>query len=138
MAASKGALGIIELGASPAVVGELRSWRQPMEVTEIDTTVMGSDLSRFIPGKRRDSVTCDLFFDHDDAGQALVLSTMGDDTATTAVAIYPNGKGTGLPVWNANCYIMGGEVGSDADGAVEFTGVTFSSDENGGAWTTQV
>ena len=134
--ASKGALGIIEIGASPAVVGELRNWRQPMDVTEIDTTIMGTDVARFIPGKRRDSVQCDVFFDQSDAGQALILTNMGSDT-TQAVSIFPQGKGSGLPVWNADCYIMGGEVSSEADGAVEFTGITFSSDENGGAWSAQ-
>ena len=136
MAADKGALGVIEIGSGPDVIGELRSWRQPMEVTEIDTTVMGTDLARFIPGKRRDSLNCDLFFDHDDAGQALILAQMASTTPQT-VAVFPVGKGSGLPQWSANCYIMGGEVSSEADGAVEFTGVTFSSDENGGSWTTQ-
>ena len=133
--ATKAALGVIEFGDTPVVVGELRAWRQASDANEIDTTVMGTPNSRFQPGSVRNGVECDLFFEPSDAGQALILTQLANDTPQ-AVALYPNGKGTGLPVWNAVAYVMQANTEGAAEGAIEMTTV-FSADETGGAWTTQ-
>lgn len=132
MPAYKGAFGVIEIGAAPAVIGEVRGWRQANEANEIDTTVMGSGNARMQPGSMRNGIEADLFFDWADAGQALIWTDLGGETPV-AVSLYPQGNTQALPVWTANCYVMQSNVEAAADGAIEMT-ATFSTDENGGAW----
>jgi len=133
--ANKAAFGVIEIGSGPTVIGQLRSWRQTEEATEIDTTVMGTGKASMIPGTIRDGVECDLFFEYADAGQALILTNVGQE-ATQTISIYPRGVGSGNERWSAECYVMRRENNAAADGALEMT-ATFSTDSAGGAWSVQ-
>lgn len=134
--AKKGAFGVLEVGATPNVIGEVRSWRQPNESNEIDVTVMGTGNASMIPGATRESMECDLFWEYADAGQAYILANLGADSSHL-VTLYPEGKGTGLPAWSGNCYIMSANPEAAADGAIEMNGCTFVTDSAGGSWSTQ-
>jgi len=135
--AKKAAFGVIEIDATPLVIADVRSWSQPNESNEIDVTVMGTGKATMIPGTTSENVECDLFWVYSDAGQAFILANLGNDV-TYPVALYPEGKGSGLPVWNAACYIMNATPSGAADGAIEMTGVRFISDSTGGAWSAQI
>ena len=132
--AKKGSLGVIEFGDTPAIVGELRSWRQQSEAQEIDTTVMGTGNARFQPGAVREQIECDLFFEQADAGQVLILAQLANDTPQN-VSLYPRGNTTGEAVFSGKAFVMNASTNADADGAIEMS-TTFSFDENGGTWGT--
>ena len=133
--AKKAALGVIEFGDTPTAVGEVRSWEQTSEANEIDTTVMGTGNARFQPGSIRHTINAELFFEYADAGQALIIAQLGNDTPQD-VALYPQGKGSTLPVASGKAFIMNTNTAGQADGAIEMT-VSMPSDENGYAWTAQ-
>lgn len=133
--AKKGAFGIVTFGDTPSVIGEVRSWEQTAETTEIDTTVMGSGNASMIPGAKQQAISCELFFKPEDAGQALLLAEYGSDTPQ-AILLQPFGVGTGLFQWSANGYVMSTTTRADADGAVEMS-CTLTSDSGGGAWAAQ-
>lgn len=133
--AKKGAFGSITFGDTPQAVGQIRSWQQNAEASEIDTTVMGTGNSSMMPGALGESLSCELFFEPADAGQALILAELAKDTPQ-AVNLRPFGTGSGLYEWDANCFVMSATTQSDADGAVEMS-VTFQTDGTGGAWTAQ-
>lgn len=124
--ASKAALGVIEFGDTPAVVGELRSWNAPSEANEIDTTVMGTGYSSFTPGTINARVEAAVFFAKSDAGQALVLAQLGSDTAQD-LAVFPQGKSTGLPQLTGKATVMSFSPTGAADGAIEMD-ITFAGD----------
>jgi len=133
--AKKAALGVIEFGDTPSAVGELRSWEQTSEAAEIDTTVMGTGNARFQPGSIRHVINAELFFEYADAGQALLIAELGADTPQT-VSLYPQGKGTGLPVATGKAFVMNTNTQGQADGAIEMT-TSLPSDEDGYAWSAQ-
>ena len=134
--AKKGALGTLSWGDTPAVVGELRSWRYADEPAEIDTTVMGTGNARFQPGARRHQVEIEVFFEYADAGQALIIAQNGADTPQD-IQLRPQGAGSGLPELTGKTYVLGYTTEAAADGAIEMT-ATLPSDENGLSWAAQV
>ena len=127
--AKKGSLGVIEFGDTPAVVGELRSWRLPREAAEIDTTVMGTGNARFQPGAVRSQAETSVFYEAADAGQLLARAQLANDTPQ-ALALYPQGKTTGQPSITGNAFVMSDNLSADADGAIEGE-INFSFDEGG-------
>jgi hypothetical protein len=124
--AIKAALGVIEFGDTPAAVGEIRSWNSPSEAEEIDTTVMGTGYASFVPGTIGVRVEAELFFEAADAGQALALAQLGNDTPQ-ALALYPAGKGSGLSQLTGSATVMNYNAQGAADGAVELS-ITFAGD----------
>ena len=135
--AKKGAFGELAFGDTPSVVGELRSWDASNEAAEIDTTVMGSGNARFQPGAIRGQIEAEVFYeDPDDAGQALIIAQLGNDTPQT-VSLYPFGNTTGKAVLSGKAFVMSNRFTANADGAVEMS-LTLSGDENGLAWGTVI
>lgn len=134
--AKKASLGVIEFGDTPTAVGDLRNWRQVSAANEIDTTIMGTGNARIQPGAVRNSVECDLFFEYSDAGQALIIAQLANDTPQT-ISLYPQGVGSTLPVLSGKVFVMNNDTSGQADGAIEMQ-ATFQADEDGLAWTTQV
>ena len=125
--ANKAALGVIEWGDTPTVVGSLRSWSAPSEAAEIDVTVMGTNYASFIPGTINARVETELFFeDPADAGQALILAQLGNDVPQ-ALSLYPFGKTIGLAEFTGTATVMSFSPTGAADGAVEMT-VNFACD----------
>lgn len=124
--AKKAALGVIEFGDTPAAVGEIRSWNAPSEANEIDVTVMGTSYASFVPGTINARVECELFFEQADAGQALILAQLGADTPQ-ALALYPQGKTSGLAQLTGSATVMSYNASGAADGAIEMQ-VTFAGD----------
>lgn len=118
--AKKGAFGEIELGAVPAVIGEVRRIAMRQSANEIDVTVMGSGFSALIPGTIQAGFDVDVFIEDGDAGQDFVLNNLGSDTAV-AFKYRPNGTGSGLPEWSGNVYVLGADIEQAADGAIEGT-----------------
>lgn len=129
----KAAFGVIEIGAAPAALGELRSWRIPETADEIDTSVMGTGNKRITPGAVGEQLEADCYFEDADAGQVLIV--VGDETPVL-ISIYPQGKGTGLPVAAGNFTFLSKTTEGEVSGAVDMT-FTASSDEDGIAWTQQ-
>ena len=135
--ANKAALGIIEFGDTPAAVGEIRSWSAPQEANEIDVTVMGTGYSSFVPGTINARVECELFFEFADAGQALILAQLGQDTPQD-LSLFPQGKQAGLPALTGKATVMSYSSTGAADGAIEMT-ATFAGDgANPLTWAAQV
>lgn len=133
--AKKATLGVIELGAGPAAVGDVRGYTYDSEANEIDTTIMNAaGNSRFQPGSIRHNLTVEYFFEDADAGQALVKTGVGSDTAI-AVALYPRGKTTGEPQLTGNFFVMSNQVSGQAPDAIEGS-FALVADENGATWAT--
>ena len=134
--ANKAALGVIEFGDTPAAVGEVRSWSAPGEANEIDTTVMGTGFASFVPGTINTRLECELFFEFSDAGQALILAQLGNDTPQD-VSLFPQGKTSGLPQLTGKATVMSFSPSGAADGAIEMT-VNFAGDgANPLVWSAQ-
>jgi len=133
--AKKAAFGVVKINTGTLViVADLRDWEAPSESNEIDTTVMGTGKSSMLPGATSDNATLSLFWVFADAAQAYILANIGSETAV-AVEVYPEGEGTGLPVWKASCYIMSATPQGAADGAVEMNNVRLVTDSAGAAWS---
>lgn len=124
--AKKGAFGSITIGAAPAIIGEVRNVSFPQSANEIDVTVMGSGNAAFLPGSIRAGFEVQSFLEDGDAGQDFVFTNLGSDTAHATVW-YPEGNSSGKPTWTGSCYIMGADMDSAADGAIELT-MTLTSD----------
>ena len=134
--ANKGSLGTIQFGDTPTAVGEVRNWSAPGEANEIDTTVMGTGYGSFVPGTITTRLECELFFEYADAGQALILAQLGNDTPQDLV-LFPQGAGTGLPQLTGKATVMSFSPSAAADGAIEMTANFAGDGANPLVWSAQ-
>ena len=114
MAALRGCLGVVEIGASPTVVGEVTAYTINAVADEIDTSSMGTCTASSIAGNKKTTGTVSANYDPDDAGQLLfVIGTKPQ------LIIYPEGKGTGLVGWTAaEATILANNVSGEVNGVV--------------------
>lgn len=134
--ANKAGLGVIEFGDTPTAVAEVRSYSAPGEAPEIDTTVMGTGYASSVPGNIATSLEAELFFEYGDPGQALILGQLGNDVAQD-LALFPQGKATGLPQLTGKATVRSFTTSGAADGAIELT-VNFGGDgANPLVWSAQ-
>ena len=114
MAAIRGCFGVVEIGPTPVVVGELTAYSIDANAAEIDTSSMGTCTASSIAGVKKTTGTITANYDPDDAGQLLFL--IG---TTPQLIIYPEGKGTGLVAWTAaEANILQNSVSAAVDGVV--------------------
>ena len=114
MAALRGCLGVVEIGATPDVVGELTAYSINAVSQEIDTSAMGTCTASSIAGTKKTTGTISANYDPDDVGQLLfVIGT------APQLIIYPEGKGTGLVSWTAtSATILSNTVSAEVNGVV--------------------
>lgn len=124
--ARKAAQGVIQFGDTPAAVGQIRSYTAPSEADEIDTTVMGTGYSSFVPGTIGVRVECELFLEPADAGQVLALAQLANDVPQ-ALLVQPSGPGSGNSQLAGGATVMSYNVQGAADGAIELA-ITFAGD----------
>lgn len=91
MSTYKGKEGSITIGASPGTaLGELRSFELTESANLVDVSRMGDDWTRDDSTQKSWSVSFDLWWDPDDAGQALIVA--GD---RVTLNLFPQGNGAG-------------------------------------------
>lgn len=114
MAALRGCLGVVEIGPTPTVVGEVTAYTINAVADEIDTSSMGTCTASSIAGNKKTTGTVSANYDPDDAGQLLfIIGTKPQ------LIIYPEGKGSGLVSWTAaEATILANNVGAEVNGVV--------------------
>jgi hypothetical protein len=114
--AKRACWGIIKAGATPTVVGELRSWDMESSADELDSSVMGTDEARSEVGRKQHSVSLETFWDPADAGQ--VELALG---ALVAVEVYPSGEASGDTHYDGEVRVNNLRFRGDVNGLVEYT-----------------
>jgi len=115
--AKKACLGVIELGPTPLVVAELRSWAYDQQSSTIDVSTMGNCDTTELAGRITRTVEATLYLaDPADPSQDLIV--IGD---TLAIVAYPFGKTAGKLSLTGNIEITARNESGDVDGAVELT-----------------
>jgi hypothetical protein len=114
MAAIRGCLGVVEIGPTPTVVGEVTAYTINAVSDEIDTSSMGTCTASSIAGTKKTTGTISANFDPDDAGQLLfVIGT------TPQLIIKPEGTGSGLSQFQATAAtILANSVSAEVNGVV--------------------
>jgi hypothetical protein len=121
MTASRGCLGVVEIGSGPAVVGELTAWDANAVADEIDTSSMGTCAASSVAGVKKTTGTLTCNYDHEDAGQLLFV--IGTEQA---LIIYPFGKGVGDPIYTAtSATILQNNLSAEVNGVVTI-GLSYS------------
>jgi len=128
--AKKGAFGAIEIGASPAPLGQVANMSFNDEYAEIDVTVMGSGNAAVIPGSGSQRIEAQVFYEQADAGQVAFLAALGSDAAATLVVYYPEGKVSGKESITGSYYFLQYNSSQAADGAIEVN-LVMTGDGNG-------
>jgi hypothetical protein len=96
MTAYRACNGVVEIGATPDVVGEVTAYSINAAADEIDTSSMGTCTASSVAGNKKTTGTISMNYDADDAGQLeMVIGTKPQ------LIVYPYGKNTGDPVWTA-------------------------------------
>jgi hypothetical protein len=113
MAVTKGCGGVIKLGVE--TLGELREWQMKESVQIHDAPIMGNCLGRSVAGRVSTTLSLQLYWDEDDAGQALVVSG-----TEVGVELYPGGEGSGLYFWEGTALVADRDLRGSVDGLVEY------------------
>ena len=128
--AKKGAFGVIEIGASPAALGEISTISFSESADEIDVTVMGTGNAAFIPGPLRQRVEATVFYEQADAGQVAFIGALGSDAAPTQVIFYPEGKVSGKESITGNYFFQEYNLSQEASEAIQVV-MVMTNDGNG-------
>ena len=115
MARTKGCLGRVEVGATPALVGEVRSYNVDEQAPANDASSMGSCSPVYEAGLVGSSIQLTCWFDAADAGQ--VALQVGESLDIT---IQPASAGSGNPQLKVTgALITGHTVSAEVAGIVE-------------------
>jgi hypothetical protein len=112
MAAIRGCLGIVSIGATPTVIGEVTAYTINAVADEIDTSSMGSCTASSIAGSKKTTGTVSANYDPDDAGQLLMV--IGN---VVQLVIQPEGAG-GVTWTAAEATILANSVSAEVNGVV--------------------
>jgi len=114
--AQKACNGVIEIGATPDVLVELRSWDYDDQGTEEDFSTMGSCAVTLVAGRAtiRLEMTC-YFARPVDAAQGALVRGAED----VAVVVYPFGKVDGYPMRTGTINVLGRRESGAVEGGVE-------------------
>ena len=112
MATIRGCLGVVSIGATPTVIGEVTVYTINAVSDEIDTSSMGTCTASSIAGNKKTTGTISANYDPDDAGQLLmVIGT------TPQLIIEP--EGSGGPVFTAaSATILANNISGEVNGVV--------------------
>jgi hypothetical protein len=115
MTAYRACNGKIEIGAGPAIVGELTAWDANAVADEIDTSAMGDCTASSVAGVKKTTGTVTCNYDYADAGQLLF-----DIGEKPQLIIYPLGDLTsGLPIFTATeATILQNNMSAEVNGVV--------------------
>jgi hypothetical protein len=106
--------GVVEIGSTPEIVGELTAWDINAVAAEIDSSSMGTCTSSSVAGPKKTTGTISANYDDTDAGQLLFL--IGTEQQ---LIVYPFGKNTGDPVWTAaSATILQNNLSGEVNGLV--------------------
>jgi len=114
MAQFRACNGVVKVGASPQVVGELRNWAFSQEADEIDTSSMGTCTKSSQAGAVKTSIEVAVWWDPDDVGQLDFVP--GDEIA---IEIFPDGEGAGNTAYTGLMRVLTNNTSGDVDGVVE-------------------
>jgi hypothetical protein len=112
MAAIRGCLGIVSIGATPTVIGEVTAYTINAVADEIDTSSMGACTASSIAGSKKTTGTVSANYDPDDAGQLLMV--IGN---VVQLVIQPEGAG-GVTWTAAEATILANSVSAEVNGVV--------------------
>ena len=112
MAALRGCLGVVSIGATPTVIGEVTAYTINAVADEIDTSAMGTCTASSIAGNKKTTGTVTANYDPDDAGQLLmVIGTQPQ------LIIEPEGTG-GVTYTAASATILANNISAEVNGVV--------------------
>jgi hypothetical protein len=107
----------VEIGATPSVVGELRSYSVDEQATADDVSAMGSCDSVFEGNTVTTTITLGGHLDAADAGQIEAAIGTSKD-----VVVQTSGAGTGLPQMKVTAAVITGvQTSAEYGGRVEFS-----------------
>jgi hypothetical protein len=117
MAVIIGYKGIVKVGATPTVMGEVQNFNIDHKADVLDTTALGSNGCRtFERGLSQWSVNMTANFDPSDTGQALL--SVG---ATVAIELYVGGDATGNYKYSGSAVIESIPISNEVAGIVTTT-----------------
>ena len=116
--AQKACNGVIEVGAAPAAVAELRTWGYVETAAENDFSTMGACEATIVGGRVTSRLEMTLYLaDPADVAQDELIAGAED----VAVVVYPFGLGVGLVQRAGNINVLERGEAGDVDGGVELT-----------------
>jgi len=116
--AKKACNGVIEVGAAPAAVAELRTWGYVETAAENDFSTMGACEATIVGGRITARLEMTLYLaDPADAPQDLLVA----GAQGVAVIVYPFGKGVGMTQRAGDINVLERGEAGDVDGGVELT-----------------
>ena len=112
MATIRGCLGVVSIGATPTVIGEVTAYTINAVADEIDTSAMGTCTASSIAGNKKTTGTISANYDPDDAGQLLMV-------IGTAPQLVIEPEGVGVTTWTAaSATILANNVSAEVNGVV--------------------
>ena len=112
MAAIRGCLGVVSIGATPTVVGEVTAYSINAVADEVDTSSMGTCTASSVAGNKKTTGTISANYDPTDAGQLLFV--IGQDEQ---LVIEPEGAG-GSTFTAASATILANTISAEVNGVV--------------------
>ncbi len=115
MTAHAGKDGIVRAGATPTIVGEVKSWTIDEAADALETSTINAGGNRlYVGGMQGWSGTLEAFWDEEDAGQAeLILG------ATIDLELEPTGTAIGNYTFEGQAVITGISDSAAFDGLIE-------------------
>jgi hypothetical protein len=114
--AQKACNGLIEIGATPDALVELRNWNYDEQGETIDFSTMGDCSTTTKAGRVTRRVEMGCYFARPvDAAQAQLVVGAED----LAIVVYPFGKVDGYPKRSGTINVLGRTESGDVDGGVE-------------------
>lgn len=112
MATYLGRTGIVRI--SSTTVGELRNYALTLSSDTVEDTAMGDTFRTRKGSLSTFGVTADVFFDSDDAGQALV--TVG---AVVTLNLFPEGAASAEKFFSGSAIVTAFNISASFDGLIE-------------------
>ena len=117
MATFRGCTGVIEVGVTPTVLGEVTAFDYTETAQELDTSSMdGTCASTSQAGTVKTTGTITMNWDHTDAGQDLIITGQEID-----LEINPSGTAVGEPKFSGTALILTKGASSEVNGIISAT-----------------
>ncbi len=120
--ASKVSRLLLTVGATPTVLGEVRSFSIETALGTIDASTLATDWKKYLVGQAGWSGSLECFYDPTNTAQADLVSKARAGTICT-IAVQPLGIGVGKTQLSGTCYMTSMGISGATEDAV---GVSFS------------
>jgi hypothetical protein len=108
-------MGLIKAGATPDLVGEVKSWTKDVTADVEDSSIMGNCDKRQTVKGILTTLNMSCYYDATDAGQ--ILLAVGDEVD---LELYPLGDGSSLKYFAGTALITSSNMSSEVNGLIGF------------------